>query len=114
MCETTNIPISISQKLCFYLTAGFALVALLAFLKSAFNHGSYEFALAYITVFNIALFILRSGVQNANHIKLAIVMIGYFSVAYMQGFNPQVTLVVFVISMGYLLLEILTRCYKDT
>lgn len=114
VCEKTNIPISFSQKLCFYLTAGFAFVALLASLKSVLNHGSYEFALAYITVFGIALIIIRSGVQNANHIKLAIVMIGYFSVAFVQGFSPSVTLVVFVISMGYLLLELLTRRSKDT
>lgn len=114
MSETTNTPIPFSQKLCFYLNAGFALVALLASLKSALNSGSYEFALAYMTVFGIALFIHRAGVQNANHIKLAIVMIGYFSVAFVQGFSPAVTLVVFVISMGYLLLAMLTQHTKDT
>ena len=103
-----------SQTLCFYLIAGFTFVALLAALKSVFNSAHYGFACAYIALCCLAAHFLKSRLSANNYSRLAVIMIGYFSVAYMQGFNPKVTLVVFVISMGYLLLEILTRCYKDT
>ena len=103
-----------SQTLCFYLIAGFAFVALLAALKSVFNSAHYGFACAYIALCCLAAHFLKSGLSANSYSKLAVIMIVFFCVAFVQGFNPKVTLVVFVISMGYLLLEILTRCYKDT
>ncbi|MFS1702362.1 hypothetical protein [Alteromonas sp. AMM-1] len=105
-------PVTVSQKLCYGLTAGFAIVAVMAALKALFITLEYGFVPAYLLIFAVATLATRGGSRQASHSQLAIIMIGYFTLALMQGFSPKVTLVVFVISMGYLLIRLLTRHLK--